>query len=147
MYSALGNNDSGCADYSETPADTFVKSASSTLAAAADLTPASFSPEGDYSVQLPSPIQHTRFIVLQDIFEARQFTPCGASGSSDRSPEKAQLDWLRKELTAAHARGEQVWVMAHMPPGLTCTPPFDATFSNPQPFARPTLDPFSPTPV
>ena len=116
VYAALGNNDSGCADYRATPADPFQTNTSATLAAAAGIQPSSFTPEGDYSVPLPAPIEHGRLIVLQDIFEARQFNTCGAA--ADRAPQKAQVDWLRAQLTAARAHHEQVWVMAHMPPGV-----------------------------
>ena len=116
VYGALGNNDSGCADYRATPGDAFQTGTSGTLAAAAGISPASFTPEGDYSVPLPAPMDHARLIVLQDIFEARQFNTCAAA--SDRAPQKAQIDWLRAQLADARARGEHVWLMAHMPPGV-----------------------------
>ena len=111
VYAALGNNDSGCADYRETPGDTFVHATADTLTLAAGVTP-----EGDYNVPLPPPMVHARLIVLQDIFESRQFSTC--AGSSDRSPEKAQIDWLRAQLADARAHNEHVWVLAHIPPGV-----------------------------
>ncbi len=110
VYGALGNNDSGCADYRESAGDAFLQTAAPTLATVAT------TPEGDYSVLLPAPLQRTRLIVLQDIFESRQFTTCG--DSADRSPEKSQIDWLRTQLADARAHGEHVWVMSHVPPGV-----------------------------
>ncbi len=125
VYTALGNNDSGCADYRETPGDAFLQSADDAMVAGAGARVdaagrvalrAQVSPEGDYSVALPAPFQRTRLIVLEDIFEARQFNTCGAA--ADRSPERAQTDWLRAQLSAARAHGEHAWVMAHIPPGI-----------------------------
>ena len=126
VYVALGNNDSGCADYRETPGSAFLQSATAAVFAATGTTStighraheqqASVSPEGDYSVRLPAPLRHGRLLVLEDIFDARQYNNCAAA--ADRDPEKSQLTWLRTELAQARARGEQVWVMGHIPPGI-----------------------------
>ncbi len=116
VFGALGNNDSGCADYRATPSDSFQTGVSGSLAAASGASPSSFTPDGDYSVSLPAPMDHARLLVLEDMFEARQFNTCAAA--ADRAPQKAQIDWLRAQLTAARARGEHVWVMAHIPPGI-----------------------------
>ena len=61
-------------------------------------------------------MEHARLLVLEDIFEARQFATCG--GTADRTAEKAQIDWLRTQLAQARARNERVWVMSHIPPGI-----------------------------
>ncbi len=116
VYGALGNNDSGCNDYRETPNDLFVRGVADTFATAADLKVPNVTPEGDYSVPLPPPMDHARLIVLQNIFEARQFSTCG--GNPDRTPERAQIDWLRTQLAQARAANEHVWVMSHIPPGI-----------------------------
>ncbi len=125
VYVALGNNDSGCADYRETPGSAFLQNASTAMMAAAQIplnakdavrTQEDVSPEGDYSVRLPSPLRHGRLLVLQDIFDARQYNSC--ADAADRAPEKSQLIWLRAQLAQARAHGEQVWVMAHIPPGI-----------------------------
>ncbi len=115
VYGSLGNNDSGCTDYRETSNDVFLQGAGAALAVAAGAQPASVTPEGDYSVLLPAPMDHARLIVLEDVFEARQFATCG--GNTDRAAERSQLDWLRTQLAAARARHEHVWVMSHIPPG------------------------------
>ncbi len=132
VYGALGNNDSGCEDYRETAGDTYLKNTAASLALAAGNragngpgsnpdsnqghNPANATPEGDYSVLLPAPIVHTRLIVLQDIFEGRQFNTCAAA--ADRAPQKAQIDWLRTQLAEARAQNQHVWLMAHMPTGV-----------------------------
>lgn len=116
VFGALGNNDSGCADYRETPGSLFLKESSATLAMGAAGSSVSFTPEGDYSVALPAPMRHTRLVVVENIFAARQFNTCAAA--ADRTPEKAQVDWLRAQLADARSHGEQVWVMAHIPPGV-----------------------------
>jgi sphingomyelin phosphodiesterase acid-like 3 len=122
VYFALGNNDSGCGDYREAPDSAFLHAVGSYVAAgvpnatnrAAILS--TFSQLGDYSVLLPAPMQNARLIVLQDIFESVHFEGC--DGHSDTAAAEQQIDWFRSRLTQARANGEQVWVMAHIPPGV-----------------------------
>jgi sphingomyelin phosphodiesterase acid-like 3 len=122
VYFALGNNDSGCGDYEETPESAFLRSVATSFAD--DLVdPANrvsllrtFSKLGDYSVTLPTPMKNARLIVLQDIFGSVLYRGC--DGHANASAAAAQIDWLREQLTAARANGEQVWVMAHIPPGV-----------------------------
>ena len=124
VYLALGNNDSGCADYDETPGNSFAQSTTATMLTGAavhggpgsDKALLEVSPEGDYSLALPSPLQHGRLIVLQDVYDSQYFLICG--GGAERGPEASQIKWLRDQLTQARARGEQVWVMSHIPPGV-----------------------------
>ena len=122
IYLALGNNDSGCADYFETPESPFLKSVAHSFAAElrdpqsrASLE-ATFPRLGDYSVMLPSPMRDTRLIVLQDIFQSVHYKGCNNEANS--TPGAEQIAWLRKQLTEARAKGEQVWVMSHIPPGI-----------------------------
>jgi sphingomyelin phosphodiesterase acid-like 3 len=122
VYMALGNNDSGCADYRENSNSSFLQSTAESFSG--DLKSAddrkslmdTFSAYGDYSVALPAPIEHGRLIVLQDMFLSKSYLGC--NGKPDTTAEAAQLEWLRSELAASHARNEQVWVMAHIPPGV-----------------------------
>lgn len=129
VYIALGNNDSGCTDYHETQDSPFLKSTAQSFAADV-IDPGNgkrllreFSSEGDYSVTLPKPMQHTRLIVLQDIFESKKYETCG--DKSDETASDTQVQWLHAQLAAARAAQENVWVMAHIPPGID---PY-ATFS------------------
>jgi sphingomyelin phosphodiesterase acid-like 3 len=122
VYFALGNNDSGCGDYQETSNSMFLRSVGTSFAE--DLSdPANrasllstFSRFGDYSVMLPAPMQSTRLIVLQDIFESAHFEGC--SGGPEAGAAADQMDWLRAQLAETRAKGKQVWVMAHIPPGI-----------------------------
>ena len=116
IYASLGNNDSGCHDYRETANDPFLKQTADALRAATLAPGITFTPEGDYAVPLPAPMQGTRLIVLEDIFESREFTTC--TGSPDRTAEAAQIDWLRNQLADARAHKEHVWFISHIPPGV-----------------------------
>jgi sphingomyelin phosphodiesterase acid-like 3 len=122
IYLALGNNDSGCADYFETPRSAFLKSAAVSFAAsihdpeARASIEATFPRFGDYSVTLPAPMDNTRLIVLQNIFESSYYRECNNQPNAASAAE--QIAWLRTQLTEARANGEQVWVMAHIPPGV-----------------------------
>ncbi len=122
VYLALGNNDSGCGDYREAVDSDFLHGAAESFA---DDTASPegrkellrvFPASGNYSVALPRPIVRGRLIVLQDIFLSVGYAGC--NGKPDPAPGAAELEWLRVELTAAHAHNEQVWVMAHIPPGV-----------------------------
>jgi sphingomyelin phosphodiesterase acid-like 3 len=122
IYFALGNNDSGCKDYREDSDSAFLQADAQSFANDA-LTPANqaailhgFPHLGDYTITLPAPIEHTRLIVLQDIFESKKYAACDGT-SSDNAATK-QIAWLRVQLTAARAAHEHVWVMAHIPPGI-----------------------------
>ena len=122
IYFALGNNDSGCGDYMDSPHSEFLKSVSGSFAA--DMPNAAnraslastFSRIGDYSIALPAPIRNTRLIVLQDIFQSAHYMGC--DGHANGAPATEQIAWLRRQLSDARAAGQQVWVMAHIPPGV-----------------------------
>ena len=122
LYFALGNNDSGCHDYSEDPNSTFLRADAATFATDA-LTPANrslilrqFPHLGDYNIALPAPIAHTRLIVLQDIYESGSYAACNGKPSSDAAT--AQITWLRAQLSSARAKHQHVWLMVHIPPGI-----------------------------
>jgi sphingomyelin phosphodiesterase acid-like 3 len=122
IYVALGNNDSGCHDYAEDPDSAFLRADARSFAADV-VSPANrrailsqFPTEGDYNIALPKPIQRTRFLVLQDMFESKKYTTC--SGEKSPATAASQIAWLRAQLTAARAAHEHVWVMTHIPPGI-----------------------------
>ena len=126
VYFALGNNDSGCGDYQEDEGSAFLVADGLTFADAVSEKTNSqsvlkdFSGDGDYSVVLPKPMRHTRLIVLQDIFESGRYSACAekhaAAGAA--TPEQKQIQWLNAQLSAARAHHENVWLMAHIPPGV-----------------------------
>jgi sphingomyelin phosphodiesterase acid-like 3 len=122
IYFALGNNDSGCHDYREDPNSAFLHADAASFSTDA-LSPANrsailheFPQLGDYTITLPSPIEHTRLIVLQDIFESKKYATC--EGAESDTAATQQIAWLRSQLTAARAAHEHAWVMAHIPPGI-----------------------------
>jgi sphingomyelin phosphodiesterase acid-like 3 len=120
VYAALGNNDSDCGDYKQDEhglflsqlADTFSKDFPPAVRQSIALT---FGDAGYYSAPLPAPL-HTRLLVLDDTFMSPKFTAC--SGSPDTGGAKAQIEWLRQQLSAARENREHVWVMGHIPPGV-----------------------------
>ena len=122
VYVAMGNNDNTCKDYAIDVDDSFLSAMKEPvvgwLPEGAEKTAAvaSFSHTGDYSMMMLAPMQKTRLIVLDDLFQSRRYTSC--SGTPNDAAVAAQLAWLDKELAGAKRRGERVWVLGHIPPGL-----------------------------
>lgn len=121
VYAALGNNDSDCGDYQLDPNSAFLESTGKLMAA--DLPDSEkpraehdFATGGYFSASLPVPIQHTRILVLDDLFMSRRYASCGKK--EDPAPAAAQIAWLEQQLNEARRSGEKVWVLAHIPPGI-----------------------------
>lgn len=121
VYAALGNNDSGCGDYHLNAKGPFL--AATGRAIVADVPKAErkqalrdYRALGDYGVTLPAPMRRTRLLVLDDIFMSVKYAACG--GKHDAAPAATQIAWLRSQLERARRNHEQVWVMAHIPPGI-----------------------------
>ncbi len=77
VYAALGNNDSGCADYQLDANSEFLRAARATFtegfpAAVREEALRTFGEGGYYSIALPAPIEHTRLLVLDDLFMSRK---------------------------------------------------------------------------
>jgi len=122
VYLAMGNNDSGCGDYEEDHNSGYLDSSAKSFASAVlskgnqqDIL-SEFPEFGDYNVKLPAPFTNTRLIVLQDIFESKKYTTC--KGKDSDSEGKEQVAWLTSQLKDAKSKGEYVWVMGHIPPGI-----------------------------
>lgn len=121
IFIALGNNDSSCGDYRESIHSQYLRRLAVAVASAAPAVDRAtilreFPAEGDYDVALPAPFVHTRLIVLQDIFEASNYSDC--QNHPDPQAAARQIAWLGAHLAMAHAHGDQVWVMSHIPPGV-----------------------------
>jgi sphingomyelin phosphodiesterase acid-like 3 len=121
VYAALGNNDSDCGDYQLDANSEFLEAAGRDLTAdvpAAERTEAqrTFASAGYYSVTLSPPLQHTKMLVLNDLFMAKRYTTCG--GKADAAPAAEQIAWMKGQLDAARSKHEKVWVMSHIPPGV-----------------------------
>ncbi len=124
VYVALGNNDSSCGDYALDMHDRFLSGTSKAVvdglrgASAADVAQAKTDYEagGYFSVGLIAPMQKTRLLVIQDMYLSRKWATCAKK--ADASDPAAVLAWLKSQLDGAAQRGEKVWVMGHIPPGI-----------------------------
>jgi sphingomyelin phosphodiesterase acid-like 3 len=120
VYAALGNNDSDCGDYQIDVNSEFLASLAGEFTHGFPLAERqqamrTFGAGGYYSVSLPAPVEHTRLLVLDDLFMSRRYQNCG--GKTDEAPAE-QIAWLKQQLDAARRSGENVWVMSHIPPGV-----------------------------
>lgn len=121
VYVALGNNDSDCGDYRLDEDGPFLADIGPDLLRSLPQrergeATASFRKGGYYSVRLPAPVERTRLVVLNDVFLSPWHQSC--SGKPDAAAANEELDWLAKQLASAHAAGERVWVLGHIPPGV-----------------------------
>lgn len=121
LYPVFGNNDSGCGDYQLDPHSAFL--AESATAFVADVpasqrtaAQADFAAMGDYAVSLPGPFNHLRLVAIDDLFESRNYAGCNAKPNPAAAAE--QLAWLKRQLDAARAHGEKLWIVGHIPPGI-----------------------------
>jgi len=123
IYTALGNNDSGCVDYAlDATRDGFLARLAPLVASLAQLTPATrtsaehdFAALGSFSAPL-APLPHTRVLVLDDLFFSAKYVTC--AGSPDPAPAAAALAWLNAQLASARTAHDRVWVVGHIPPGV-----------------------------
>jgi sphingomyelin phosphodiesterase acid-like 3 len=61
-------------------------------------------------------LKKTRMLVLDDIYLAENYTDC--AGQESKAGADAELAWLDRELSEVKAKGEQAWVIGHIPPGV-----------------------------
>lgn len=120
-YVALGNNDSDCGDYRLDAGGPFLADIGRLMLRGVperDRGEAieSFRQGGYYSVMLPSPVEHTRLLILNDVLLSPQHKNC--AGKPDTAPGDAELAWLQQQLDSARAANDNVWVMGHIPPGV-----------------------------
>jgi len=121
VYAALGNNDSGCGDYQLDANSEFLRASGAAFtegfpAAVREEAMLTFRAGGYYSIALPAPMEHTRLLVLDDLFMSRKYSTC--DGKPDAAASASQIAWLRGELERAREHKEKVWVMGHIPPGI-----------------------------
>jgi len=122
VYVALGNNDSDCGDYrldahSQFLSDTGREVARDFPASERPGALETFAAGGYYSVSLPAPVANARLLVLNDLFMSSKYATC--AGQADTTAADAQLAWLQRQLSEARAAKRKVWVMAHIPPGVS----------------------------
>ena len=127
LYFALGNNDSDCGDYKLNEGgpwfDMLVEVAATVMPGAwTEEAARNFQHGGYYSVMMSSPMLRTRMIVINDMFLAGGYKNC--KGEENHDSSEKQMAWLQTQLDEARAHHERVWIIGHIPPGVS---PF-ATF-------------------
>jgi hypothetical protein len=121
IFPALGNNDSGCGDYSVQPSGELLAAAArifEPLAARRSAAPgfaSSFAAGGHYTARLPIERPTTLVAIDSIVWSARYRAGCGAATPD---ADKAELAWLAASLESARAAGSSVWIMTHIPPGI-----------------------------
>jgi sphingomyelin phosphodiesterase acid-like 3 len=122
VYMALGNNDSRCNHNRMDSHDEYLRSSAAAVlaglrgvnAAEKALALRTYQSAGYYAVTMPTPMQHTRLIVVDDIYMMPKYTNCEAA--EDNKGEQEQSTWLQKELESAHQKNQRVWLLGHLPP-------------------------------
>lgn len=123
IYTALGNNDSGCTDYAlDAEHDAFLAGLAPFVAEAAALPEKdraavehNFSALGAYNVPLAA-LPHTHILSFDDLYLSARYNTC--SGVHDLAPSAAAIAWLKTQLDQARAAHERVWFVSHIPPGV-----------------------------
>ena len=123
VYVAMGNNDSSCGDYKMDPQDRYFKGTGDAVMAGIpagssdkDKARADYEAGGYYGALLPAMKKPTRLLMLDDIYLSKGYGTC--AGKADSAGGTAMMSWLTGQLEQAKQRGERVWVMGHIPPGV-----------------------------
>jgi len=122
LYFALGNNDSDCGDYKlneDVPwFDMLGEVAAKVMPDAwTEEAARDFHHGGYYSVMMSSPMRRTRMIAINDMFLADGYKNC--KGEENHDSSKKQMTWLQTQLDEARAHHEHVWIIGHIPPGVS----------------------------
>jgi sphingomyelin phosphodiesterase acid-like 3 len=128
IYTALGNNDTACSGNHLDANSEFLARIAPILADALDVPNAARPPilrdiasGGFYSTLISGPhtgiTTPTRLIVVDNLFFLSEYGTCART--PDRSEEAAQITWLNTQLAEARTRHENVWVIGHIPPGVS----------------------------
>lgn len=124
VYIALGNNDSGCGDYQLDEEDRLLSGSSDAVASgwvgapAAEVKAARTDYErlGSYTLPLPAGFAKGRVLVLDDLYLSSRYNNC--KGKPGGTAAADLIAWVDKQLTDGEKRGEFVWVLTHIPPGI-----------------------------
>lgn len=124
IVGALGNNDSGCGDYSVDPNGNFLKDLSGKMPGVT--SPADFAKFGFYTIDHPT-VPGTQFLTMGTFWSAKypgyehgHGTRCPYQIDAD-APGELQNDWLENQLGVGSnpttATGPVILLM-HVPPGM-----------------------------
>ncbi len=121
VYTALGNNDSPCGDYRLDADSDFLSKASLIIAEGLPREQRQhvveqYSHQGYFSLMMNTPMQHTRLIVLNDIFMSSRYKGCDGKPHDQAAID--QLTWLESQLEQVKQLHQTAWVMGHIPPGV-----------------------------
>ena len=124
VYVALGNNDSGCGDYQIDEHDALFTATENAVERGWVGAPANEAKQaltdyerfGSYALPMPAPLAKGRVVVLDDLYLSARYQGC--NGKPSAIAGEHLLAWLDQTLTAAEKRGEFVWVLTHIPPGV-----------------------------
>jgi hypothetical protein len=118
---ALGNEDAACGDYAIVPNGAYLTEVGQAVKAAAgpDLLDPSFdrtfTAGGWYAMRHPGLRRGTIVVLNTVLWSSRYRDRCGTGG---KDAALGQLAFLRAALGEARERGEKVWLVAHIPPGI-----------------------------
>ncbi len=117
IIAALGNNDSDCGDYQLRGASPFLARLARLWRPLVGPVPASFGRTfaigGFFSVPHPT-VPHIRVVVLNTVLFSPKYQVCGQG----RDMSEPELQWLDSTLRDASRRGDKVWLVEHIPPGI-----------------------------
>ncbi len=117
LLPAIGNNDSYCGDYQGAPGSGFLASMAASWGGSVgapnpNAFAAQFATGGYYTVPLPAANAHA--VVVNDVFWSAQYrNSCGQATSDPGGDEAA---WLTSTLHGLMSGN--VWIIAHIPPGI-----------------------------
>jgi sphingomyelin phosphodiesterase acid-like 3 len=117
VISALGNNDSDCGDYQLRPGGRFLARVASfwrpLLGPTTGAFEQTFTAGGFFSVPHPT-VRHLRVVALNTVAFSPKYKSCGKGDDL----AARQLAWLDRTLHEARRRGDKVWLLYHVPPGI-----------------------------
>jgi hypothetical protein len=119
LFATLGNNDSFCGDYQLEPNGKFLGHFAriwSPLIGIPHGREKSLARGGYYSAPLPG-LERTRLVVLNTVFFSSDYE--NSCGCSTQTPALDELRWLADTLRNAARKGEDVWLLMHIPPGIS----------------------------
>jgi sphingomyelin phosphodiesterase acid-like 3 len=121
IFATLGNEDAYCGDYQLEPGGAFLEQFANVWGPLIGdrgyhkWKEKILARGGYYSVRLPW-FRASRLVVLNTVFFSNRYQ--NSCGRSDQTPALDQLRWLARTLQTAALRGEEVWLLMHVPPGI-----------------------------